>query len=170
MSDGNDDTPVDDPATSTSLKKMTITEIENSVIGLSPNLSHDQMLKFIMLATVLTQRSKQIKQRVEEAAIGWIKDHGPITCGPIVYSVGKSKSVKCTEVSKCFDFLLTACGGDVHAAVSYLVSNPFKHGSCRDLLSTDMWKSVFREDWQEKVVLKTTDTRFLTRVRDGSSD
>jgi hypothetical protein len=169
MSDDDNDAPVQDSASATTLAQMTVVQIEETVGVLTEALSHDQMLKWLMLAAVLTQRSKQIKQRVDETAIAWIKGHGPITCGPIVYTVGQTKQVKCTDVLKCMHLLLNACGGDMDAVAAYFAANPYKHGSCHDLLPDDQWRSVFREDWQDKVVLKSTDTRFVPRARRGSA-
>lgn len=169
MSDDQNEAPVQDSASATTLAQMTVVQIEETVGVLTEALSHDQVLKWLMLAAVLAQRSKQIKQRVEEVAISWIKAHGPITCGPIVYTVGQTKQVKCTDVLKCMHLLLNACGGDIDAVAAYLAANPYKYGSCHDLLPDEQWKSVFREDWQDKIALKATDTTFLPRPRRGGS-
>ena len=152
----------EDPEAAMTLSRMTVNQIAYEVGVLPGTLTHDQMLQWLMVATVLVQRAREIKQQVEETAIAWIKEHGPLTCGPVVYSVGQDKRVKCTDIVRCMTLLLEACGGDLETLCACLAANPYKYGTCEKVLK-DQWRSVFDEEYQEKIVLKRTDTRFLPR-------
>ena len=96
-------------------------------------------------------------------AVDWINANGPFQCGAIAYSVGKNKQVKCRDVLRCVQLLLDACGGDVDMLCTFLRSEPFRYGACGEFLDQAQWNSVFAVEWQEKLVLKQTDQRFLPR-------
>jgi hypothetical protein len=145
------------------LANLTLNEIEQQVGMLTAALSRDQLLHWLTLSAVLVQRAKELRHRVEEVAIGWIKAHGQIECGTILYTVGYPKTVKCIDVFHCMELLLEACGGDVQVLCQYLAANPYKQGSCARLLTEEQFQSVFIEQRQDKLVLKPIDTRFISR-------
>lgn len=153
------------PAADATLAKLSLAEIEHAVGVLPECLSHDQVLQWLMLATVLVERSKQVKQRVDDVAIAWIKGNGPLTNGPIVYSVGPQRQVKCRDVLRCMQLLLDACGGDIEWLCTCLAANPFKYGACGELLPKAAWNTVFVDERKDKLVLKSADTRYLPRRR-----
>jgi hypothetical protein len=172
MSDAEDHDEVpadDDGAADVTLAKLTVPQIEQTVGALSTAISRDQLLTWLGLSHVLLNRAKEIRRRVEEAAIDWIKVHGQVECGPITYSVGHQKKVTCRDIARCLNVLLEACGGDVDELCRLLRSDPFRYGECAKVLGDARWNSVFQVDWSDKLVLKQVDSRFLPQPRGGDA-
>jgi hypothetical protein len=149
------------------LDTLTIAEVERDLAVLSVHAPEETLLHWLNRSDVLLARSKQVRQTVEQIAIGWINANGQIQCGPVLYSVGKVKQVKCVDPLKCMELLLEACGGSVQQGCSYLRSDPFRYGACSQVLPESQWNSVFAVDWEDKLVLKRTDTRFVPQKIDA---
>lgn len=165
MTDKGENDLLKESSTENALATLTLSQVEQLVDSLPAPLHEDQILQWLMLSQLLLQRAKAIRQRVEEIAIDWIKGNGQIECGTVIYSVGPQKSVRCVSAVRCMQLLLEACGGDIEMLCTYLGSNPFKHGACGTLLPEPQWKSVFKAEYKDKLVLKTLDTRFLPDAR-----
>ena len=166
MSEEPDDQAlIEAPAANATLAKLTVPQIAETVEMLSDDISHDQMLGWLLLSSILVQRAKEIRHQVEQRTITWINANGPIQCGTITYSVGKQKRVKCLDVIRCLELLLDACGGDLATLAGMLRSDPFRYGECGKVLDDALWKTVFSVDWPPKLVVKNVDSRFLPAAR-----
>lgn len=152
-----DSVPTDDR----SLADRTIADVERDLAVLTTAHPEADVLHWLNLSEVLLARAAQIRRQVEQVTINWIMENGRIQCGPITYSVGRHKQVKCGDLLKCMELLLAACGGSVEELCTYFRSDPFRYGTCGQILSEAEWKSVFVVEWQDKLVLKRADPRFL---------
>jgi hypothetical protein len=168
--DRNEVPPDDDRTADVTLAKLTVPQIEQTVETLSTAISRDQLLTWLELSHVLLGRVKEIRHRVEEAAIDWIKVRGQVECGPITYSVGHQKKVTCRDIARGLNMLLAACGGDVDELCRLLRSDPFRYGECAKVLGDARWNSVFHVDWSDKLVLKRVHSRFLPKPRGDDAE
>ncbi|HEX8523413.1 MAG TPA: hypothetical protein VF669_14260 [Tepidisphaeraceae bacterium] len=155
-------------AGSSVLSKLTLNEVEQQVVALPEELSLDRLLLWLDLSAVLIARAKQMRARVEEVAIEWIDNNGPITIGTANYTVAHPTIIKCVDAARCFDLVMQACNGDVGVFCAYLRADPFKYGSVRELLGQEVFQQVFRTEFRPKLVegkprkrLKMSDERFL---------
>lgn len=165
MTDEGDDevAAVQDPSSTATLSKMTLSEIEHAIDVLPAQLSHDEVLHWLLLATTLLQRAKEVKQRVDAEAIAWIGRHGALKNGPTVYNVVKHRQVRCSNAVECIELLLQACGGDLDALCGYLRADAFRYGACSDILPPQQFRKVFKEEWKDRLILRAIDTRYVSR-------
>jgi len=153
-----------------SVSRLTIARIENRLIGLSPEIGADDVLAWLDLTSVLLSRAKEIRRTLEQFAVAWITQNGPIEFGDTKYTVGDEKVVKCVDIPGCARRVLEACGGDLDRMCAYLASSPFKYGSVRSLIGDDAFARVFSTEYRPKLVdgrpqkqLIRTDKRFSRR-------
>jgi hypothetical protein len=144
-----------------SLASCTIADVERDLATLTTAHPEADVLRWLNLSDVLLDRAHEIRQRVERVTIDWIIENGRIQCGTTTYSVGRQKQVKCSDALRCMELLLAACGGNVEELCTYFRSDPFRYGACGQVLSPSQWNSAFVVEWQDKLVLKRTDPRFL---------
>lgn len=159
-----DDDSIDALNNSTALATLsgsTVSQIEQALEGLNLKTTHDRMLEWLTLTTVLCQRAKEIRQQIEDFAIEWIKTNGPLVNGPITYTVGNQKQVKCTNVVTCIQMILDACEGDLELLATSLRSDPFKYGHSAKLLQDEQFDQVFEVIWNDKLVLKAMSPHWL---------
>jgi hypothetical protein len=155
--------PPPDVESSMTLSAMTLPQIERTIDVEPVSLGHDEMLRRVLLATVLCRRAQEFRRRVEEAAIAWIKVHGPLFSGPVIYVATPEKTVRCINPRLGLDLLLETTGGDLDAASAYLSASPFKYGSCAKLMSPEQWMQVFQEMRRDRLIFKPLDSRFLPK-------
>ncbi|HEX8342822.1 MAG TPA: hypothetical protein VF624_18105 [Tepidisphaeraceae bacterium] len=161
-----------DPSKHPMVSNQTLAQIEQSAAILLVEEPEAELLHWLNLSAVLLASAKQIRQRVEQVAIGWIEQNGPVEVGDIRYTAGHAKIVKCLHVSRCMELVLEACRGDFDSVVLHLRSDPWKYGSVRSLLSNEAYEQLFQTESKPKLVegkpqkqLITTDTRFASFPR-----
>lgn len=130
--------------------------------------SPDQVLAAIDFTQRLKEIHAQLKDRLEVAAIAFIKKHGDIQDGTRRFYVGVAKTTKCTDLRGTIEAVLLASGGDFDAFAGCLSSNAFKPGACKDILGEAFGKlfktsdeDEMREGKPAKQKLQKVDTRFI---------
>lgn len=97
----------------------------------------------IQIVDRVAEIARQLKAKVELAAIEWIKKHGPVSLNETRYFVGPNKKVKCnspyTTLLKCME----EAGGDLDRIGTLLSSDSLKPGACRELLGEEEFNRQF---------------------------
>ncbi len=164
------------------LATHTVTELEDAASSLLVEEPEREIQSWLNLSAVLTARVRQIRQRVEQVAVEWIKQNGPVRLGDIEYTVGHANYIHCTDVPGCAKLILEASGGDFAGVVDHLRADPFKYGAVRHLLGEPVFNGVFMTEPRPKLVagvpqlqLRPTNLRYLsprrakTKPRDTST-
>ncbi|HEX8341427.1 MAG TPA: hypothetical protein VF624_11010 [Tepidisphaeraceae bacterium] len=149
------------------LATASIGDVEDAAAFLAVDEPEVQLQHWLNLSAALLERVKVLRERVEQTAIAWIDANGPVQVGDIRYSIGVSKTVKCTDAARCLQLVLDACRGDLDALTTHLRADPFKYGSVRTLLGESLYDQVFCTETKPKLVegkpqptLIKTNTRF----------
>lgn len=108
---------------------------------LAGNASADDVLACLGIVAKLKELTRAIDGRAEAAAIDWIEKHGPIESGGVRYYVGPNRSVKCPDLGKVVDAILSRAGVD--ELVTCLSTGAFKPSAVRELLPADELDGLF---------------------------
>jgi hypothetical protein len=154
------------------LARSTIAQVEDAAMTLCVDEPETELQSWLILSSVLVARAKQIRQRIEQAAIKYIETHGPVVAGDLEYTVGYRKEVKCLDRQRTLNLILVATGGDLGAIVDHLRADPYKYGSIRGLIGEANYHQVFKTVSRPKlhcgapqVELLATNTRYLPKPR-----
>lgn len=125
------------------LLKTTYDAIDTVENGLA---SREEVLNALNFMDALSEATRELKARLEAAAIKWIEANGELEFGDIRYYVGPNKTTKCLNLSGTLEALLTATGGDFEAVVRCLSTSAFKHGACREALPESEYNALFKTE------------------------
>jgi hypothetical protein len=89
-------------------------------------------------------RAKALRAAMEQALLRRVKAHGSCVIGTIMYYAGYQTTNTAIEKFAVLDALLIHTRGDLATIASFLIAQPFKHGSIRDLLPRSTYSSLFR--------------------------
>lgn len=96
--------------------------------------TQEQVLTALEFVKRLGEVQRELKERVNKAAISYIQAHGPIEDGTRKFYVGPNKTTKCKDLRGTVAAVLDAAGGDVDAMVDCLSTDAFKPGATKKLL------------------------------------
>lgn len=123
---------------STDIINQTRAAIDRVIDG---GASADDVLTALGFVAKLKELTRALDGRCEAAAITWIQQYGPIESGGVRYYVGPNKSVKCPDLRKVVDAILTRAGID--ELVTCLSTTAFKPSAVRELLPADELDGLF---------------------------
>lgn len=98
------------------------------------------------LATVeaAMDRAKQLQDALDAALLAHIRKHGPVVIGCITLYAGYRTTTTALDKLAVLNALLIHTRGDLGETTTYLVAQPYKHGSIRSLLPPSLFCSLFR--------------------------
>lgn len=138
-------TTTDEPTTAIATRVSPLDAFERDVLACGPDVAPEQLLAVLDLADATAARLKEIRKTLEELAITWVKEHGPIfiTKDQFYYVSRDKKAPKCVNVRDTMDAILKACGGDVDAVCEHLSAGAIKYGAAKQTLSATDYKRLF---------------------------
>lgn len=132
--------------------------------------SQDQVLTALEFVKRLGEVQRELKERVNKAAIKYIQANGDIQDGTRRFFVGPNKTTKCLDLRKTVEAVLTAAGGDIDALVDVLSTDAFKPGAtkklikdkAKDLFETKETNKLELEQAKPEMKLQEVDSRFAS--------
>jgi hypothetical protein len=121
----------------------TTTDVQNMLARMDTSDSIERMVEARNRVMEFERKAKDFRRQFDSIFIEWLENNGRTQVGDSDFYVGSKKTVRCRNVSKTLELILTHRLGDLSALAEYLSSSPFKHGSLRDLLSADEWNECF---------------------------
>ena len=121
----------------------TTTDVQNMLARMDTSDSIERMVEARNRVMEFERKAKDYRRQFDSIFIEWLENNGRTQVGDSDFYVGSKKTVRCRDVSKTLELILTHRLGDLSALAEYLSSSPFKHGSLRDLLSADEWNECF---------------------------
>lgn len=117
----------------------------------------------------LSEVARELKRRVDIAAIGYIQTNGEIQIGPRRFYVSEgTKTTKCLDTRKTYEKVMEVAGGNVDAVLDCLCSDPWKPaktmkliGYGADKLFKTTRKPKLNQEGQPEPVLNVVDQRFI---------
>lgn len=103
--------------------------------------SSDDVLTAMGFVAKLKELTREVSEKCEAAAIAWIEQNGQIESGEVRYYVGPNKSVKCPDLRKVVEAILSRAGVD--ELVTCLSTSAFKPSAVRELLPADELDGLF---------------------------
>lgn len=103
--------------------------------------SSDDVLTAMGFVAKLKELTREVSERCDAAAIAWIEQNGQIESGDVRYYVGPNKSVKCPDLRKVVEAILSRAGVD--ELVTCLSTSAFKPSAVRELLPEDELDGLF---------------------------
>lgn len=103
--------------------------------------SADDVLTAMGFVAKLKELTREVSEKCEAAAIAWIEQNGQIESGDVRYYVAPNKSVKCPDLRKVVDAILSRAGVD--ELVTCLSTSAFKPSAVRELLPEDELDGLF---------------------------
>lgn len=96
--------------------------------------SQENVLLALGYAKRLRELAKELTDQAEQAAIGYIKEHGEFAVGETRYYVGVRKDTKCKDAKAVLAAVLEVTGGDLDAVNECLSSGAWKPGATKKVL------------------------------------
>lgn len=121
----------------------TTTDVQNMLARMDTSDSIERMVEARNRVMEFERKAKDYRRQFDSIFIEWLENNGRTQVGDSDFYVGSKKTVRCRDVSKTLELILTHRLGDLSSLAEYLSSSPFKHGSLRDLLSADEWDECF---------------------------
>lgn len=117
----------------------------------------------------LSEVARELKRRVDAAAIDYIQANGEIQIGPRRFYVSEgTKSTKCIDTRKTYEKVMEVAGDNVDAVLDCLCSDPWKPAKTMKLIGdgADKFfettrKPKLNQEGQPEPVLNVVDQRFI---------
>lgn len=138
-----------------------LTQLQTRVLSINEDMSEDDVLSISEAIDAMYERVKELRAMRDEAMIGYLKEHGPIEAGEMLYVASKDKSLKCRDLGATAMAALDASGGDWDTFASMLSANAFKYGAFKGLAGQEKFDECFETIERDKVAFKKINTRFL---------
>lgn len=131
--------------------------------------SKEEVLGAIDFVTKLGEVYRELKKRMDAAAIAYIQLNGDINIGTRrFYVTAGDKKTKCLDARKVYDAVMELAGGNKQAVFDCLCSEPWKPAATMKLLGDDApkffettRKPKLNVDGEPEPVLNSVDSRFL---------
>lgn len=151
-------------------RSSTVRSIERQITLIGRRSSLDDLAAALDASEWLLSRAKTIRELAKLRAIEWIEQNGSFCIGPIEYTIGYTTTTRCMDVIGVATAVLNASGGDLHSLLNLLVSQPYKHGSVRRVISEPDFRSLFEtrrssslKTGEPTKALQQRDRRFTSR-------
>ena len=141
--------------------------LERQVAEANADTAKDMLVELRDCVLVLQQRTKALRERIDQTFVAAIEAHGPIQVGPIRYVVGIDRTTRCTDTKGTTEVLLEAVGGDLGRYCEQLVAQPYKPASVRAFIPPEAYQRCFETVVRKSVEgepverLMKVDTRFV---------
>lgn len=132
------------------------------VAAIEPETPMDQVSAALEAAEVLNEWNRRVQAALRRAVVAWIELHGPVVLGPFEYRAVYSTATRCRDVKKAGHLLLHALNGDFDGLLGHLVSQPYKYGGLRSVLTPELHAQLFAVDRVGRLqkTLRRIDRRF----------
>lgn len=145
-----------------------LAQLQTRVLSINEDMSEDDVLAISEAIDAAYERIKELRAMRDEAMIGYLKEHGPIEAGEMLYVASKDKSVKCRDLGATAMAALDASGGDWDTFASMLSANAFKYGAFKGLAGEDKFNECFETIERDKVAFKKINQRFIKPKAKGA--